>query len=470
MASPDTSQGAQNQPFRFLDLPLEVRNAIYNVILCSPPPATLRNTDQEDLLPMVFDPAYFTHPRDTNILLVNRQIHAEATDAMLRGNQLVRIRADVHDYDAQSLIDNIFIHSQLPVLRLRRAGAEDPLPKGLVLTHTITGPSDPPGVEDGGDDDDDYDVVAPFVILRRDLDAFCRLLALRGSLMDEAFAQGRYAHVIEVHNPFGDATPSRDFMGERNQERLLRPYRDHLRGGGLARRFAVCGHVSAPVAASIEAAVAEAPLSREPEEVLAGLRRSKDAGNGHFRRREFGRAAEAYATGVHAVERLRRGDGWAATRARGGPAFLGALAETLCQTHLNATQNILTCLREAPPWRSSSRASSYRPSDDEHDDDYDARAAVTLRRPFAERAEAHVLAAERVGERLETDWRPTLAQMAKWSFRMATVQRALGRMESAKAYIDRARLQAPADPLVRREAEEIEDLVRSRAGLGRLLA
>lgn len=459
MASSDTSKGVQNQAFRFLDLPLEVRNAIYNVLLCSPPPATLRNIDQEDLLPPPQGMAYFTHPLDKNILLVNRQVHAEATDAMLRGNQLVRIRTSTAT--AGRLVKNLFLHSQLPLLRTTPRATEDS-PKGVVLTHTVdwlpevtpssARPQPPPPRHREGD--------ADLFILRRDLDAFCQLLALHGPLMLGGFAQ-LSRHTVEIHNPFDD-TLRPDFMGERNQERLLRPYRDHMRG----LNFLVGGRVSAKVASSVEDVVRDVPLY-EPEQVLKDLRCRKDLGNSYFRQRDFLRAAEAYAAGLKEVERLRKSRSWAETQLRGGPAFLHALAESLSQTALNATQNILTCLREAPPWSPPSPSSSHDPTDT--DADASADLDPDLVRPFAERAEAHVLAVRQVSGDLETDWRPTLAQMAKWSYRMASVQRALGRMESAKAFIDQARQQSPADPLIRREAEEIEGLVRSQAGLGRLL-
>lgn len=427
-------QEAQEKAFRFLDLPLEVRNAIYNVVLCSPPPPKLRRVDQGDLLPSPKGLEYIVHPQETQILRLNRQIHAEARDAMLRGNQLIRIRAR----GLGRVLENLMAERQISVVRataLSRARS-----RNYVMTHSIEwngpGPFPPfPDVLQPGTGD------ADLVILRRDLEAFCAMLAFRGFLSVRGF--GIHAeHVLEVHNPFDD-TRSPDFMGEKNQERLLGPYRDHMRG--LAR-FSVRGHVSAGVARSVEDSVGQVAVP-EPEQIVTELRRKKDLGNGYFRQRDFLQAAEAYSAGVNEVMHLRNGPAWEQVKAKGGDAFLHALAEAFYQVCLNATQNILTSTRDVP----------------DGGPDAAARASAT-------RAEAHTAAAMDAWRRLETDWRPTLAQMAKASYRMATVQRALGRMEEARAYIDTARQQAPSDPLIRREAEEIEGLMRSQAGLGRLLA
>lgn len=421
----------ENKAFRFLDLPLEVRNAIYNVILCSPPPPKLRRVDQGDLLPSPRGLDYITHPQETQILRLSRQVHAEARDVMLRGNQLIRIRAR----GVGRVLEKLMVDRQIPVVRttaLSRSKSKD-----IVMTHFIEWRGSDPyspflvGVQPGVGDAADADLV----ILGRDLDAFCSMLAFRGFLAARGF--GIYAeHVLEVHDSFDD-TLSPDFMGEKNQTRLLGPYRDHMRG---IARFSVRGYVSAEVAKSVEHAVHEIPLP-DPEQVIKELRRQKDIGNGYFRQMDFLQAAEAYSSGVNEVMVLRNSLAWEQAKAAGGDAFLRALAETLYQVCLNATQNILTALRDAP------------------DDGLE----------HAARAEAHTIAAMQAGRLLETDWLPTLAQMAKASYRMATVQRALGRMEHAKTYIDRARQQAPGDPLIRREAEEIEGLVRVQGGLGRLL-
>lgn len=423
--------------FRFLDLPFEVRNAIYNVILCSPPPRKLRRMDQGDLLPLPRGLNYIIHPQETQILHLNRQIHAEARDVMLRGNQLIRIRVR----GMGRAFENLMIESQIPVVRTSALSSSTS--KDFVLTHSIQSK----GVVSQTPPQAAPPPWTDLVILRRDLDAFCAMFAFRGFLAFTDFGT-QVEHGLEVHDPFDD-TLSPGFMSEKNQERLLGPYREHMRG---ISRFDVRGRVSAEVARSVEDAVRQVPIP-EPDEVIKELRRKKDLGNGYFRQMDFLRAAEAYSEGINKVMHLRNSPAWAKVKAEGGDDFLRALAETFYQVCLNATQNILTAVRDDAPT-----------DEDYHDGWPDHWAQMR-----AARAEAHTSAAMEAAARLETDWRPTLAQMAKASYRMATVQRARGCMERAKTYIDAARQQAPGDPLIRREAEEIDGLVRSQAGLGRLL-
>lgn len=420
--------------FCFLDLPLEVRNAIYSAILCSPPPARLRCEAQGDLSPTIPQLDYITHPQETQILRLNRQIHSEAQDVLLRGNQFVRVRVS----SLGAMLQQIMEERQIPIVRTTaefRARY-----KGFALTHTIgwTGPRVPhslwPDMPPREADDD-------IVILRRDLDEFCAALASRAPLCVWDFWRSS-SHTVEVHNPF-EGTLSPDFMGEKNQARLLEPYREHVRG---LVHFSVHGHVSDEVAKSLSLEVTNLPVP-EPEQVLKELLRKKDQGNSHFRQREFLLAAGAYAAGVNDIVALRNGPAWEKIVQKGGPVFIRNMAEVFYLVCLNATQNILTHVREGP-----------------FDDPPDHPEG-----PLS-KAEAYVFAAERVGWLLETDWRPNLAQMAKASYRMATVQRAMGRMEQARTCIVAARHQAPWNPLIRQEAEEIESLVRSQAGLGRLLA
>lgn len=421
--------GAAGETFRFLDLPIEVRNAIYHVILCDPPPAKLRRVEQADLLWLPEGMAMITHPSEMQILQTSRQVHAEARDVMLRGNQFIRIRAR----GVGQVIKGFLLARQIPIVRTT-ALSRDRF-KGYVMTHSIElisgQPEDFPGPK--------HDTDADLVILHRDLDLFCEALATRGTLMVRGFGN-LSKHSLTIHNTF-DSTLSPGFMGEKNQERLLQPYRRHLRGFS---HFSVDGSVSASLAESVEKAVAEENLP-EPEEVLAEFKRNKDLGNRFFRQKEFHKAAEAYTTGYIKVALIRNGNIWPQVAAKGGQGFLHAIAETYYQVCLNCAQNILVFLRET------------------------SESDQTKIQYYCGKADYHVKSAMAAGDNFTTDWRPNLQQMAKLSFRAASIERVLGNMDAAKSLIDIARQQAPSDPIIRREAEEIEGLIRSQAGLGRLL-
>ncbi|KAJ0115491.1 hypothetical protein N8I77_000850 [Diaporthe amygdali] len=420
---------AASKPFRFLDLPIEVRNAIYHVILCEPPPAKLRRVEQADLLWLPEGMAVITHPSEMQILQTSRQVHAEAKDVMLRGNQFIRIRAR----GVGQVVKGFLLARQIPIIRTSALSRNTF--QGFVMTHSIElkggRPEDFPGPKHETDVD--------LVILHRDLSLFCEALAIRGTLMVRGFGN-LTKHDLTIHNPF-DSTLSPGFMSEKNQERLLQPYRHYLRGFS---HFSVDGNVSASLAESVKEAVAEEHLP-EPGEIIAEFKRNKDLGNRYFRQKEFHRAAEAYTTGYIKVALIRNGNLWPQITAKGGQGFLHAISETYYQVCLNCAQNILVFLRET------------------------SESNRTKIRYYCGKADYHVKSAMAAGDNFTTDWRPNLQQMAKLSFRAASIERVLGNMEAAKSLIDIARQQAPSDPVIRREAEEIEALLRSQAGLGRLL-
>ncbi|KAG6366714.1 hypothetical protein INS49_000893 [Diaporthe citri] len=375
--------GTAGKPFRFLDLPIEVRNAIYHVVLCEPPPAKLRRVEQADLLWLPEGMATITHPSEMQILQASRQVHAEARDVMLRGNQFIRIRAR----GVGQVIKGFLLARQIPIVRTT-ALSRDRF-QGYVMTHSIELTSDRPEDFPGPKQDTDVDLV----ILHRDLDLFCEALATRGTLMVRGFGS-LTKHNLTIHNPF-DSTLSPGFMGEKNQERLLQPYRHHLRGFS---HFSVDGNLSASLAESVKKAVAEENLP-EPEEVVAEFKRSKDLGNRFFRQKEFHKAAEAYTTGYIKVALIRNGNIW--------------------------PQNILVFLRET------------------------SESDQTKIQYYCGKADYHVKSAMAAGDNFTTDWRPSLQQMAKLSFRAASIERVLGNMDAAKSLIDIARQQAPSDPVIR---------------------
>lgn len=435
----DHEQVAPRKPFRFLDLPLEVRNEIYNVILCTPPPPKLWPLEQQDLVGVPHHNCYIHHPLETQMLRVNRQIHAEARDAMLRGNQFIRIRERHASDTAESIVQKVTRWRQIPILATTahfRANF-----KGFVMTHLME------GLETGKESDaaqalrEHRDGDVDCVILRRDLDVFLETLAFIGIATQKSFDSST-RHYVQVHNPFDD-TLSPGFMGEMNQERLLQPYCDHLRE---FTSVTILGHVSPIVVDTVQKSIAK-ELFDNPSEALEAVQTAKDLGNTFFRQREFHKAAAAYWIARSKAASIQGRSSWAKAKAHCGAGFVQALAEMHFQVCLNAAQNILTWIRETPA----------------------AAAGGARARDAALQADAYAAQAERSPMLFETAWRPTLAQMAKANFRHAAAQRALMDLQAAKRYIDSARIQAPADQIIKREAEEIEAEARAQAGLGRLL-
>lgn len=443
------SQQDTEQRFPFLRLPLEVRHAIYNVLLCDPPPPSIRLAELDDLEPLPEKMVFLRHLQ-TSILRVNRQVYSEAREAMLRGNQFVRIRSRGRMFE---LVEAVCRARQIPVLHVNFSwlpkSARRPNYEALcVMTHHIVWGNSVVGESEKWEYEDEdttgahgvmiTDTPTNVIILRRDLGHFCEALAVEGILRRKGF-DTRSRHSLELHNPFSD-TASPDFMGEANQERLLTPYCTYLQGFSHVR---VRGDVSAQVARSVEASIATPAAVPDQETVLAEFRHAKDVGNAFFRDRQFRKAAEAYTSGCRQALLLKSRMGiWNKIKGEPGTGFREALAMIYYQVCLNRVQNMLAWQREVPVL-----------------DTYQFRA----------KAEALSEKAEFATNRFHSNWAPTLAQMAKRNFRMACVERLLDQMESAKRYVDIARQQSPSDPVIRREAEEIEALLRAKAGYGRML-
>lgn len=418
------------KPFRFLDLPLEVRNDIYNVILCTPPPPELWPLEQQDIVGLPRKDSYLCHPLETQILRVNHQVHFEAKDVMLRGNQFIHVRVR-HSHNIASFVQQMLRSRQIPIRVIEHESRGLHL-KGFVMTYLIDWVEEIPlhAVHLPLDD-------VEFMILRRDLDVFCETLAFLGTATMAKFDEGS-RHTVEIHNPF-DGTLSPDFMSEMNQERLLQPFCDHFRG---FKSVSIYGHVSPRVSEAVQKCLAKEP---SPEEVLAEVQHVKDLGNSFFRQKEFHKAAAAYWTACHKAQAVKSRSSWSHIRTQGGVSFVHALAELYFQICLNAAQNMMAYLRHI----------------------YDTYDPICHREGRI--AEQYINTAKRISQVFDSVWVPTLAQMAKANYRMACVQRAMGNVQEAKIWIDQARLQAPSDQIIRREAEEIEAETRARAGLGRLL-
>ncbi|CAN9329941.1 unnamed protein product [Alternaria alternata] len=77
---------ASSSSFRFRDLPGEIRNKVYRIVLCSfrPPPTTIEPSS-------FFTPELAKHDIETSILRTSKETYLEAYDVMVKSNRFVKI-------------------------------------------------------------------------------------------------------------------------------------------------------------------------------------------------------------------------------------------------------------------------------------------------------------------------------------------------------------------------------------------
>ena len=118
MATADT-----DTPSRFMDLPGELRNKVYTLLLCSfgPTPAPTRIIPEElfskekFLVKLVFAQQW----NDPTILRVNSQVHREAYDVMVKTNRFVRISCP-----GGFTLNNLIAGQNVPVIASGKRAAE----------------------------------------------------------------------------------------------------------------------------------------------------------------------------------------------------------------------------------------------------------------------------------------------------------------------------------------------------------
>lgn len=191
-----------SEPFRLLGLPREVRDLIYDEMLCDwpesgeppPNPASDGNIQVAVMAPRI----------EPNILLANEQIHQEAKQAMLKGNHFIHIAMIVRD---ASIIKAIFLlpRHNIPVVASGRDRATL-FKEIVVMTHNI----DYPDITTGSPSAIRFDAI----LLRRDLKLFCNILA--GADVFARYDCGHSHHKITIHNPFAK-TLTPDFLNPKNQ-------------------------------------------------------------------------------------------------------------------------------------------------------------------------------------------------------------------------------------------------------------
>lgn len=408
--------------FRFLDLPFEIRNHVYDILLCTHPPA---NPFPLDRIDVVAPPTKKTSPTSCllggkpgiGILLLNRQIHLEAMDAMLRGNLFVRIISKGVNHVATT----IEFLRQFPFRRIRPGERAF----NHVLTHVIEWHAPADKALDGL-----HDTVLGYLILHRDLDLFCSTIRQKESLHCKQYTR-RIQHTVAIHDPF-KKTLSPDFLEweSKNQEYLLQPYRN-FRG---FTHFTLKGNISPTLASTLTREIGRPqPGSSSIEDTIDKVIKLREVGNSHFQCGNLVPAAEAYRRAKNCIDLLCNGNEWSKLAAGAESALLSTLAELHWSVQLDLLQIVLECMhdfRDQDPTRFK----------------HVSKAARDLVRSMAV-----------VDSRINTTWRPDPSELAKCTYRVAVFLRMSGDLDQAEEMIQQSLRFNAADPLFRREEMKIRD-------------
>ncbi|KXJ90211.1 hypothetical protein Micbo1qcDRAFT_164733 [Microdochium bolleyi] len=458
MAAP----GSDGQVFRFTDLPPEIRNAIYKILLCSFPIPDYQDDSDRVELP---DTITWLDKRrvSTSILRASRQIHDEARTVLIRTNLFVQVEFHLQ-IEETFKAHKLMINRRIPLLAADGDWTESTqldMYKPLVaMTYAITSGTESPGALPSS--------TLRCLILHRELDNLMLRLANADDVWLPGFSARMKHHVtILTFGGSGRDKADREFLGTRAvQQRLLAPFSKHLRG---VQNFAIKTNATnknksaagkldeAPVASTVSAVQKKA--TKSTADILAALQDLKAKGTTAFRAGDTRMASENWSRACLDIMRLRQAEDFAAayvSKPRDSPErkFIRDVAEIMFLLNLNLAQNTLKAMQK-----------SLDAGDRMHAADLSGSALAALERAFGEASASEttglpVAAAPESNARdgdIRGGWRPAHAQMAKLWYRKAKCHRLCREWNDARQAIGFARRTAPADVTILAEEEAILD-------------
>lgn len=287
-------------PFRLLHLPAEIRNRIYQHVLCSFEEAGLELEGLDRHMhtrgfpdrPNGITPV--EHSITTALLRTCKQVHREAYDVMVKTNQFVHVEA--HGI----YLADLLCSSRLPLVTMDRQHVNQF--EGYVLSVKLTGPAF--GEDDGPGSVPHFN----FMILGSHLDRFCRIIDEGDMYLAPStspFSEGVTIDIVV--NPTPPSLPSfkaptADYI-TRIQQPLLQPFRKHVH---CMYKATVTGSVSAELADDIISAITSQRWAT-PDQALEHLTASKESGNKHFRERNFELAGKIWTEVCYDIDKILRG-------------------------------------------------------------------------------------------------------------------------------------------------------------------
>ncbi len=399
-----------SMPFRFLDLPGELRNNIYDLLLCS------WNDELE------YEPGSVGGLRKRSpsydamaLLRANKQIHEEAFDYMMKRNQFVRVTCRGLDANSLFLGDEM-----IPAISTDNRKAVQF--EGYLMHFTLSKPALSSGPVNFSESE--------IMMLRADLPSLCRQLDVESAMTDANATASMHLSIRASvsFNPFHT-----EMFTPVVEQYLLEPIAAHIRG---ISNLSVSGPISSSVARNVISQVAQ-PRWTDPKATLDSIHTGTDVGKRQWQNRDFYSASESWAYSMRTLERMRHSSSWLSLKATGGEEFVNATAD------LYFTLNLLRAafLQVDMAGESASRALVER------------NAAMSW--GHLKKCET---ASARFTQHADATWTPSNEQASKMLFRQAKCLRLLGvsrDVHSAVTLIEQAASLAPNDMVIRDEKDAV---------------
>ncbi|KZM25696.1 uncharacterized protein EKO05_0000957 [Ascochyta rabiei] len=413
------------QPFRFLDLPGELRNNIYDLLLCSwddepgYEPGSINGLCKRS-------PSYDA----LSLLRTNKQIHEEAFDYMMRRNQFVRVTCRGLDVNSLFLGDEM-----IPAIATDQRKARQF--EGYLMHLTLSKPV----VSSGAFNFSEHEIM----MLRADLPFLCRQLDVETAMTDANATTNEHLSISATvsFSPFHS-----EMFTPATQQYLLDPIASHVRG---ISNLSMSGPVSTMIAEAVISQVAQ-PRWTDPKATLDSIHTGTDVGKRQWQNKEFYSASESWTYSMRTLERMRHSSSWLGLKAAGGEDFVNSTAD------LYFTLNLL-------------RASFLQVDmASEHADRATAARNGAMSLQHLRKCET---ASARFAQHADATWVPSNEQASKMLFRQAKCLRLMhanANLVKAVTLIEQAAVLAPNDIVIRDEKDavrnweaEVEELQRERA-------
>lgn len=413
-----------DQAFPFLKFPRELRNKVYQELLCSfnPPPVEVPSTIME-----MFQKA--GHGVDTAILRTSSQIYREAYDVMVKENRFVLIQS-MGGLPIAGLLNKL----EIPVIGDDKTYISKF--RGFVLAVFFSTDRPIQNVEATSS------LLNPcsIMILDGDLHIFCEGLLKGDNLMFGFSVSLRMSIVVGpglICPPPHYEDSLVDFYTEKTQNSLLNPFREVPRG---IKHVQVSDSVSPEIAKAVQEELARDEIL-DSRAVLAVMTILKERGQCFFRQKQFADACITWLGAASDIERLHRGSSWDGLVRDGGEAFLTQIAEIYFLLRLNITHLELVGmehpLADCPTFGFMASDSLFW-------------ATKSIKKDFWKKG---------------FEWTPSVIHRAKLMCRWAVYIRLIGDMESsgmALIWINKALELCPNDSTILRERESLRAWIASQ--------